>query len=348
MNDPAIDRLARLFAGDHSRRRMLGLVAGGALSLVGLPLATAAKQDKDKNKDKDKGNGPGCRGEGHPCEGNQTCCEGLTCSASGPGAASRCTAGCAGDCPQSEPVVVVDADIDVEADCVFAGKSNTTTCTFTAAAGTGTVSSIALPASALCTEVVDGDYEDVDLGANVRPTGTATGLKSTKSEGGSAVVTLVLAGEVAVAATATYWCETDGAVLVPVTGPGLSCEAPMTPTADDVSDSTGAVVVVTYACDVADADADIDWFDTCTTQGEAMTFRLSRTEDGTPDAGETQPTDGDGRCSFRQLRPGTYQLESTDDAWCHAESDSVDDQGNVLVRAGKRATVWVFYCTAAS
>ncbi len=45
-----------------------------------------------------------CRGEGHPCEGNQTCCDGLVCKVSGPGAAERCTAcpsgqiACANEC----------------------------------------------------------------------------------------------------------------------------------------------------------------------------------------------------------------------------------------------------------
>jgi hypothetical protein len=34
---------------------------------------------------------PSCRGAGHPCEGNQTCCDGLVCVVSGPGAAHRCT-----------------------------------------------------------------------------------------------------------------------------------------------------------------------------------------------------------------------------------------------------------------
>jgi len=68
----------RLAAGGVSRRGVLrGL--GGAL-LAGLGGAGAAGAD------------PACRGEGHPCEGNQDCCAGLVCAASGPGAALRCTA----------------------------------------------------------------------------------------------------------------------------------------------------------------------------------------------------------------------------------------------------------------
>lgn len=49
-------------------------------------------------------NVPACRDAGHPCEGNQSCCEGLVCVASGPGSAKRCAPcpdgqiGCASAC----------------------------------------------------------------------------------------------------------------------------------------------------------------------------------------------------------------------------------------------------------
>lgn len=352
MDGRQIDAAARLLAGGHSRRRVLRLLARGSaaagLGSVGFPAAATARQDdgKDKDKDKDKGNGPACRGEGHPCEGNQICCAGLTCTESGPGAAKRCTAGdCEGDCPAAEPVVVVAGpDIDVEADCVYSGEMRRTTCTFVAAAGEGTVASVAVPASMLCAEIVGGDFAEVDLGANARP--ETTGLKSTRTEGETAVVTLELSGEVAVAATATYWCEVEDAVVIPVTGPGLRCEDTVATPANDVDDSNGAVVVQTYACDVAADATDVDWFDVCGAPTAEVTFRLSRPDGEDWVEVETQPTDADGLCRFGQLPPGTYQLEQADGIWCHAESDSVDEQGNVVVEAGVRATVWVFSCAA--
>jgi hypothetical protein len=346
-----IDDAAKMLAAGMSRRRVLGLLArgaaGGALGLAGSPVAAAAKQDKDK--DKDKGNGPSCRGEGHPCEGNQTCCEGLTCAASGPGAARRCTAGCEGDCPAEEPaVVVVDVDIDVEADCAYSGEMRRTTCTFTAAAGNGDVASVAVAETLLCAEVVGGDYDEVDLGANARPKGKAKGFKSKKTEDGTVVVTLELAGEVTIASTATYWCETEGAVLVPVTGPGLSCAEPAaTPPAADTSDEAGAVVVQIYACDVGADDPEVDWFAVCGAPAAAVTFRLSRVEGENPVDVGTAATDAEGLCRFEALPPGTYRLETSDGAWCHAESDSVDERGDVVVAAGERATVWAFYCAQA-
>jgi hypothetical protein len=44
------------------------------------------------------------------------------------------------------------------------------------------------------------------------------------------------------------------------------------------------------------------------------------------------------------LQPGTYALKEVGAEWCHAESDSVDSRGNVIVRAGARANVWIFDC----
>jgi hypothetical protein len=47
---------------------------------------------------------PACRNAGHPCEGNQRCCDDLVCAVTGPGAAKRCTPcptgqiACAGAC----------------------------------------------------------------------------------------------------------------------------------------------------------------------------------------------------------------------------------------------------------
>jgi hypothetical protein len=102
----------------------------GPLALFGANTAAAQdNKEKDKEKEKDKGNqgnqgGPGasgCRGEGHPCEGNQVCCEGLVCpEAKGetpPGNARRCTkaqtvvttqtAVCTDDCPQTNQQTVL-------------------------------------------------------------------------------------------------------------------------------------------------------------------------------------------------------------------------------------------------
>jgi hypothetical protein len=33
--------------------------------------------------------------------------------------------------------------------------------------------------------------------------------------------------------------------------------------------------------------------------------------------------------------------------WCHAESDSVNAQGDVTVGVNERSTVWIFHCAGA-
>ena len=82
MQDQKFDNLTKAMATGTSRRLVLrGLAAGavGALATVFGPGQSASAQ-------------PGCRREGHPCEGNQVCCPGLVCTpAAGPGQAARCT-----------------------------------------------------------------------------------------------------------------------------------------------------------------------------------------------------------------------------------------------------------------
>jgi hypothetical protein len=103
MEHREFDHLIRSLATGVSRRSVLRRAAGsavaGPIAWLGADAARADGKDKnkDKNKDKSKGGGAeslpasGCRDVGHPCEGNQECCAGLACVASGPGAALRCS-----------------------------------------------------------------------------------------------------------------------------------------------------------------------------------------------------------------------------------------------------------------
>jgi len=81
MEGQEFDRFATELARTTSRREALRLAgrgtAAGMLALLGLGGASAFAQ-------------PGCRREGHPCEGNQRCCPGLVCRVTGPGNARRC------------------------------------------------------------------------------------------------------------------------------------------------------------------------------------------------------------------------------------------------------------------
>jgi len=148
---------------------------------------------------------------------------------------------------------------------------------------------------------------------------------------------LVLTGQVTVAGTTTYWCLTD-AGTVPAQGAGLVRQP------SDLSATTGAVEVRAAACDVAaPAPKGYDWHGACSRPATGTTFAL------TPAGGDAAAASGtaaaDGRTVFGKLSPGTYQLAQTDASWCHAESDSVDANGNVVVAANVRTTVWIFDCT---
>lgn len=340
MSARRFDDAARILASGLPRRRVIGLLArtavGGAAALViGAGSRVSAQ--------------PGCRREGHPCEGNQTCCAGLICTEGGPGAARRCTAGrateCEGDCPTVEPgVVVVGTDIDIAAECAYSGEMQRTTCTFTATAAEGNVASLTVPQDIFCVAIAGGDFEKVESGSTARSTGT--GLKSTRQENGAAVVMVELDGEVTTAATAIYWCDTDRGELVPVTGPGLRCTEHDEPTATGVSQDTGAVAVHAYRCDVASANIEVAWFDVCQAPITQATFQLARLDGEDVVDTKTQSVSAEGVWHFGDLLPGTYRLTQTDGEWCHAESNSVDDQGNVVVTAGEVAAVWIFYCAA--
>jgi len=116
---------------------------------------------------------------------------------------------------------------------------------------------------------------------------------------------------------------------------------------EDLAGDTGAVTVYKYACPITVPPTTFDWYGRCDPQGQGVRFTLS-----VPDGDQFLPvvtgaTDGDGILRFTRLQPGTYQLTEVDATWCHAESDNVNRDGNVIVEAGERASVWIFNCVGA-
>ena len=68
-----------------------------------------------------------------------------------------------------------------------------------------------------------------------------------------------------------------------------------------------------------------------------------------PDSSPTGPlasmaTNAQGRAHLGALTPGTYQLQPEGTIWCYAESDRVDENGNILVESGLESHVWSFVC----
>lgn len=104
--------------------------------------------------------------------------------------------------------------------------------------------------------------------------------------------------------------------------------------------TTGAVLVTTYLCTNVPVDtSSYGWYSTCA-MGSAHRYGLTPVAGAATDAHATD-TANTGAATFLDLPPGRYDVNA---AWCHAESDNVNVQGNVVVEANKETTVWFFYC----
>ena len=113
---------------------------------------------------------------------------------------------------------------------------------------------------------------------------------------------------------------------------------------DDLSTTTGAIVVHKQVCDASSYPAGFDWYGKCAAQAGGAQFSLAIFEGGRFAPKSTGTVDDNGLLRFSRLQTGTYQLKEIGSTWCHAESDSVNARGDVVVRAGSRANVWIFNC----
>jgi hypothetical protein len=223
--------------------------------------------------------------------------------------------------------------------CQFQGDANLTTCLFVGGTehGTGDVTRLSVPEEMACTEVTGGQF------ASVSEEGLGQALSSTD---GSPTVTLIFAGRVRTSGEATYRVTTPNGQF-PAKGPGLQCgETSNVAAPTDMSATAGAVRVIANDCPAGVDPQSADWYATCATASSGVTFRLL--ENGvSSDSAKTGATDESGNLSFDNLPAGTYHLLEDDGNWCHAESDSVDANGDVVVRNNERSTVWIFHCPPA-
>jgi hypothetical protein len=317
---------------------LLVIVSMAATASPAAAVAVAITADTDNDKKDRQDDGDGDRGHGNDPDGVDE---------DNPGNSG-----------ENRGVVVATDGYTVEADCEHDPDDAETACRFKAdvPGDAADIVRLVLPGDNVCAEVTDGDYEPVSSDTDARLTGYA-------SEEGEDELELVLAGEVRVEGTGTWWVATADGVL-PAAGPLLVCTdvattlstapaepdatatTPVTPTPTPVP-STGTIVVAMHTC--ADVPADttgFDWFAACQPGGSVRTFAVAPVDDQA--AAITGATGETGEAVFTELAPGAYELALEGGSWCHAKSDSVTAGSNVVVEAGATSTVWVFVCEAKS
>ncbi|MGI8975212.1 MAG: SpaA isopeptide-forming pilin-related protein [Thermomicrobiales bacterium] len=114
-----------------------------------------------------------------------------------------------------------------------------------------------------------------------------------------------------------------------------------------VTDETGVVLVRKFTCDVDEPTKGYNFEDECRLSDENAQFELKQFNEELQDFeedGTVVTANPDGFVRHSDLRPGTYQLREVGSNWCHANSDSVDSNGDVVVRAGAVSQVWIYNC----
>ena len=280
--------------------------------------------------------------------------------------------------------VVSTVGYSVEVSCTYDSGMEQTTCTFTGVAPDGgkDVGHVDLLAESICTEVIGGDAEYVDPDPNTRVVGyksrgsegrftlqlagevttggtatywfktgngvfpaTGPGLVcgATLLQSESDVPAPTATADTSVAATEAPQLPTGTAV--PATTPEPTAESTtyvlLTP---DAAEAMGSIRVVAYACSTTPTTADFDWYGECAPAEVGARFRLERRTETSLEPVTTTATDANAEVRFGELESGAYRLTQVDADWCHAESDSVDETGDVLVEGGQVSNVWVFTC----
>ena len=236
------------------------------------------------------------------------------------------------------------AGFTVEVTCET--DADATTCSFlTTNPDDDDVEYLLVPDDVACATVTDGG-EHVDNVGNSGRGGYRLDAAANDDDDSSVSPRLVFDGAVSTSGVATYWVMSDEG-LFPATGVGLTCDqaasvpdgTPVTPV--DAQSTSGTISIVTARCPGVSAGDDIDWYGTCTAGTSGTEFAL---ENGSSQ--RTTSTIDDGTATFSDLTPGTYTLSDTTGNWCHAESDNVDAEGNVIVEEAATTNVWFFYCDA--
>ena len=309
MEDHRIDSLARSVAKGGLDRRRLLLSIGGATALLGSRVDKAAA--KDNNPGNGNGNGGGKDKEKEkdkPDRNGNDKSKGIK---------------------EKTPVIPLPSCL-IETSCSYDAEANESTCTCSGAMeeSVTTLRSISVSSAAVCLDVLTPESDS-----------THVSMPGFSSPDGVPSLSLRIAGEVSTGGTANYWCTTDLGII-PAKGPGL------VRLEGDISDSTGSIDVHVSSCAVtAPGPTAFDLHGECLNSSGGKSLLLTPVDD----AEKNQPLSGrtgSGGCfTFGKLLPGRYSLDPDGFIWCRAESDDVDSNGDVVVKAGQRTAVWLFICS---
>jgi hypothetical protein len=127
-------------------------------------------------------------------------------------------------------------------------------------------------------------------------------------------------------------------------GQALTCHFFQVP--EDLSATTGGILVQKFDCPVEKAPKGYDFKSECERSDAQNQFALNiwnlemqRFEDFT--TGQANP---DGILRFTKLQPGTYELKEVGTTWCFAQSNSVDAKGNLIVKPNALVEVYIYNC----
>jgi hypothetical protein len=103
---------------------------------------------------------------------------------------------------------------------------------------------------------------------------------------------------------------------------------------------TGSITIHKFLCS-GRTDNKYDWSQDCASYGAGAGFDLLNTNGDTVVSGTTN---ADGILLFFKLSDGAWGIKEDPGSWCHAEADSVDASGNVLVSNGGNTDVFIYNC----
>lgn len=116
-----------------------------------------------------------------------------------------------------------------------------------------------------------------------------------------------------------------------------------TPAAAPEPAPAGSLRVIALQCAERPA-PEADWDAACIQPVDGARFQLTGLDGPFAEWSRTLVADSDGVTVLDGLPPARYRLVQDHTDWCRAESDRVDDGGNVVIQDDLVTTVWVFNC----